>query len=210
MFRNNHRAAKLLVRALKGAPSPDPTLEWTVALLEIDHHIRLHDFTQALSLTSKYLEALKESPVDFSAPVSLRLRLLNAKSRIFIRAGRPQKALTLTVRAATAARKARLFTLLWESIALLMHVLNSVKCQDLAIELGDLFVEQAHESGDEALLAEMQDAMHTSCLLKVAEAEDDEARARYVQLVEQWTRGAIACKDFPTLPGNLVLTLLSL
>jgi len=163
-------------------------------MLEIDYYTRLRNFTQALNLIENHFETLKHSPVNISAPISVRLELLNAKSRVFIKAGRAQKALSLTVRAATAAHKARLFMILWESIALLMHVLNSVKCQDLAADLGNLYVEQVRECGVVALLAEMQDALHASYSLKLATPQEDEEKARNIQSLEQWKQGTLACK----------------
>jgi len=184
----------MLIHSLRGTPLQEPTLIWTVALLEIDYYIRLRDFSKALDLVDNHFKTLKESAVNLSAPIAVRLRLLNAKSRIFIKAGRAQKALSLTLRAATAAHKARLFPVLWESIALLMHVLNSVKRQDVAADLGHLYVEQVRECGDEALLAEIQDALHASYSLKLAEAPDDEEMARNMQLLEQTKQGALACK----------------
>jgi len=188
----------MLIHSLKGTPYHDPTLKWAVAMLEIDYYTRLRDFTQALSLIQHHFETLQNSPVNVSAPIILRLELLNAKSRVFIKAGRAQKALSLTVRAATAAHKARLFMILWESVALLMQVLNSVKCQDLAADLGVLYVEQVRECGVEVLLAEMQDALHASYSLKLAESHEDEEKARNIQSLEQWKQGALACKiDVP-------------
>lgn len=184
----------MLIHSLRGTPYHDPTLRWTVAMLEIDYYTRLRDFTQALNLIEQHFATLKHSPVNVSAPISTRLELLNAKSRVFIKSGRAQKALSLTVRAATAAHKARLFMILWDSIALLMHVLNSVKCQDLAVDLGDLYVEQVRECGMEFLLAQMQDALHAAYSLKLTEPQDDEVKARNMQLLEQWKQGALACK----------------
>lgn len=193
MFSHDPRAAKPLIHILKNVSRSTPNSRLAVALLEIDHHICLGDLAKALTLVEQHLETFKHSDLDPSAPLRTRLRFLNAKSRILIKAGRAQKALSLTLRATTAAHKARLFPVLWESIALLMHVLNSVRCQDLAADLGCLYIEEVRETKDEALLAEMQDALHTSYLIKTSASQDME-KVRNEEAAEHWKQGALAGK----------------
>jgi hypothetical protein len=91
-----------------------------------------------------------------SASVQLRIRLLNGKARVFTAAGRPPKALSIVLRAAAAAQKAKAVVLFWESMALLMQVLCSLERYNVAKDIGHMYVEQVRATKDLALLAEMQ------------------------------------------------------
>lgn len=151
--------SELLLETLAKAPCPDPSLVWERSLLETELCIRVHDYTNAFSLVDDLFSKLDRSPINPSTPLHLRIRLMNLKCRIFIEADRTPKALSIALRAALAAYRARAFVLLWESMALLAYVMQSVRNHDVAIELGLMYVEQARESGNLRVLALLQCAL---------------------------------------------------
>ena len=55
-----------------------------------------------------------------------RIRLLNAKVLLFARCGRPQKGLSLALRATAAAYRARIVPALWEAVGALAVVIMGI------------------------------------------------------------------------------------
>jgi anaphase-promoting complex subunit 5 len=155
-FRDDIYGSEIILHTLKSAPSVDPSITWAISLGEVFFLTRSRDFTKAFTLVEQLLASITDTPIDPYAPVHVRIRLLNAKARIFITAGRPQKALSIILRAAAAAQKAKAMLILWETIALLMQVLCSMKRFKVAINIGLMYVEQVRATKDKRLLAEMQ------------------------------------------------------
>lgn len=59
--------------------------------------------------------------------ISVRIRLMLLKAQIYIKAGRPQKALTLAIRATSTARRTLLMNLLWQAVGTLAVALTSLR-----------------------------------------------------------------------------------
>jgi len=157
--RGNLHHAETIIHALRVAPHPDSSLSGIISLCEIDFRIDTGDFEAASKLIEDLLEKTEKAPIDVHTPIQLRLRILIAKARLFIAAHRPQKALSLALRAVSAAYKAKALGLLWQSLAMLMHVLGSLGNDELVRELGHDFVEQTRELWDQSVLAEIQTAL---------------------------------------------------
>jgi len=169
--RGDHHHAETIIHALRVAPHPDTALSGLIELCEIDFRIDTGAFEAASELIEDLLEQTEKAPVDVHTPIQLRLRILIAKARLFIAARRPQKALSIALRAVSAAYKARAFGLLWHSLAMLMHVLGSLGSDELVRELGHAFVEQTRKLWDQSVLAEIQSALSDAHL-------DGELKAR--------------------------------
>jgi len=123
LHRNNLASASQTIRQLLQEKSDDhlePDLVFTVDALHIDLLIRQKDlsaaFTKVQSLIAK----------STNGDISVRIRLMLLKAQILVRSGRPQKALTLSVRAASMARRTLLVNLLWQAVGTLADVLVSL------------------------------------------------------------------------------------
>lgn len=116
-------AASQTIRQLLQEKTDDhlePDLTFLVDTLHVDLLIRSNDlpsaFTEVQTLLSK----------SANEDVSVRIRLMLLKAQIYIKAGRPQKALTLSVRATSMARRTLLMNLLWQAVGILSVVLTSL------------------------------------------------------------------------------------
>jgi len=176
--RGDFHHAETIIHALRVAPHPDTSLSGLVTLCEIDFRIDTGAFEAASKLIEDLLEKTEKAPIDVHTPIQLRLRVLIAKSRLFITAHRPQKALSIALRAVSAAHKARALGLLWHSLAMLMHVLRSLKCDELVRDIGHAIVEQTRKLWDQSVLAEVQTALSDAYL-------DGELKARRESLPKQ-------------------------
>jgi len=189
--RGNLHYAETIIHALRVAPHPDSSLSGVISLCEIDFRIDTGDFEAASKLIEDLLEKTEKAPIDVHTPIQLRLRILIAKARLFIAAQRPQKALSLALRAVSAAHKAKALGLLWQSLAMLMHVLGSLGNDELVRELGHTFVEQTRELWDQSVLAEIQTALSDAYRDGMVKAWRDESPTQSQDMsakAAQWAR----------------------
>jgi anaphase-promoting complex subunit 5 len=123
LHRNNLSSAGQTIRQLLQEKSDDhlePDLVFTVDALHIELLVRKNDLAAAFSEVQSLIN--KNTNED----ISVRIRLMLLKAQIYIRSGRPQKALTLSVRAASMARRTLLVNLLWQATGTLCDVLISL------------------------------------------------------------------------------------
>ena len=107
--------AKSLLQSLESAPCVDSEFRFHKDILEVDFFSRNHEYTAAFYKVEKMAEECKEQGAD----VLRRIRLLCAKAQVFWKCGKPQKGLSLAVRAVTAAYRAKLYPALWEAAGIL-------------------------------------------------------------------------------------------
>ncbi|OIW30589.1 anaphase-promoting complex protein [Coniochaeta ligniaria NRRL 30616] len=123
LHHNNLSAASQTIRQLLQEKTDDhlePDLVFAVDALHIDLLMRQNDLAAAFS----EVQSLITKTTD--GDISVRIRLMLVKAQIYIKSGRPQKALTLAVRAASMARRTLLVTLLWQATGTLADVLTSL------------------------------------------------------------------------------------
>lgn len=123
LHRDNLAAAAHTVRQLlqeKTDGHLEPDLVLAVDALHVDVLVRQNDLAGAMA----QVQALVAGNTDDD--ISVRIHLMLLKAQIYVRAGRPQKALTLAARAASMARRALLVTLLWQAAGTLADVLTSL------------------------------------------------------------------------------------
>lgn len=123
LHHNNLSAASHTIRQLlqeKTDEHLEPDLVFAVDALHVDLLIRKRDLAAAFSEVQALIS--KNTHED----ISVRIRLMLLKAQIYIKAGRPQKALTLAVRAASMARRTLLINLLWQATGTLADVLTSL------------------------------------------------------------------------------------
>ena len=135
---NDLRTAENLLTNLKVAPRSDPELTFQIDMLEIDYLHRTLNYPEALT---KIEDLASQSEKDDS-DVSHRVRLLTAKALHFHKCGRPQKGLSLALRATTAAYRARIMPALWEATGALALAMVGIEQFDFAGELLDAVIYQ--------------------------------------------------------------------
>ncbi|KAB5547055.1 anaphase-promoting complex protein [Coniochaeta sp. 2T2.1] len=149
LHHNNLSSASQTIRQLLQEKTDDhlePDLVFSVDALHIDLLMRQGDlaaaFTEVQSLITKHT----------NEDISVRIRLMLLKAQIYIKSGRPQKALTLAVRSASMARRTLLVSLLWKAVSVLSDVLISLSEFSAAEELLTVVLPRALET-DSAQLA---------------------------------------------------------
>jgi anaphase-promoting complex subunit 5 len=123
LHRNNLDSAAQTVHQLLQEKTDDhlePDLVFLVDNLHIDLLIRRNDLAAAFSEVQSLMAK------NTSEDIAVRIKLMLLRAHIHIRAGRPQKALTLSVRAASMARRTLLVSVLWQAIGTLSDVLISL------------------------------------------------------------------------------------
>lgn len=124
LHRNSLSSAAHTIRQLLQEKTDDhlePDLVFLVESLYIDHMMRSNDLDAAFTRVQALLS--KSGDED----ISVRIRLMLLKAQIYIKAGRPQKALTLAIRATSTARRTLLMNLLWQAVGTLAVALTSLR-----------------------------------------------------------------------------------
>lgn len=125
------------------APGADPELTFQIAMLEVDYLVRRGSFAKAF----EKIEDLADEREKQDADVHQRIRLLVAKAILFAKCGRPQKGLTLALRATTAAYQCKIIPALWEAVGTLALVLISINQFHTAAQLLNSVIPQVMGSG---------------------------------------------------------------
>ena len=99
------------------------------------------------------LEDLASRVEKEEADMCWRIKVMIVKARILEMAGTPQKGFSVSLRAANLAWTCKILPLLWESVAALCAVLNSVKEYDASSKLLESVLPQALECEDCGLIA---------------------------------------------------------
>ncbi|KAH7358590.1 anaphase-promoting complex protein [Plectosphaerella cucumerina] len=131
-YNNLDGADQILAQLLQSkADDLEPELEWTINFLHVEYFIRRGDLDAAFEKVDGMLQRLRDDKKD----ISLRVRLMLQKARLFDLAGRPQRAFTLVVRAASIAWRARLVAGLWPAIGALANILTSLDEFEASVKL---------------------------------------------------------------------------
>ena len=135
------RAAESLLERLKVAPLSDQDLAYQISMLEIDYLIRRRNFSAAFSL----IDDMATQCEDQGADVYHRIRLLSTKALLFAKCGRPQKGLSLAVRALLAAYRSKTMVALWDAVGVLAVVLIGLEQFEEALRLVESVVYQVSQ-----------------------------------------------------------------
>ena len=149
MSRDDLVAAQHFLSQLKSSPLPSQDISFTTLVLEIDFYIRKEDFPAAMKLLEKQATQLNNEEAD----IFQRVKLMILKSRIYDKAGIPQKGFSVAIRAASLAHRARLLPALWEAVGAVCRVLISLKEFDAAATLLESIMPQVLECEDCDLVA---------------------------------------------------------
>ncbi|KAK6189261.1 hypothetical protein LQW54_013457 [Pestalotiopsis sp. IQ-011] len=133
LHRNNLDGAEHILSQLLQNKQEDlePDLSFVIDSLHIECLTRRGDLRTALDK----VEALVSELRDDNRDIALRVRLLLIKTDLLDRCGRPQQGLTIAVRAANVAWRARLIPYLWPAIGAISNVLVSLGDFEPAIQL---------------------------------------------------------------------------
>jgi len=112
---------------------------------------RKGDYTSALQIVDEAAQSLQQENFD----VSVQVKLLCLKARIFAKTGQPQRGLSLSMRAASIAHRSRVLPGLWEAIGALAGVLLSLREFEAAAEMVESIMPQVLESGECELAARL-------------------------------------------------------
>ena len=154
LHRNNLDGAEYLLSQLLQSKTEDlePDLIFIIDSLHVDLLIRRDDLPAAFDKVDTLLATLRDEP---DRDVSIRIRLLLAKARLLDLAGRPQRGLTVTLRAAGLAWRARLLPHLWQATAALAAVLTSLSEFAAAASILEAVIPRCLESGSDAVAGEL-------------------------------------------------------
>ena len=142
-------AADNILCQLKAPSSRSQELYFEISILEIELQIRRNNHPRALELLEDLAAILKSNEAD----IYQRVKLMTLKSQIFSKAGTPQKGLSLSLRAASIAYRAKLLPALWDAIGAVCAVLNSVEEFSASARLIENILPQVLECEDCSLAA---------------------------------------------------------
>lgn len=133
LHRNNLDGAEHILSQLLQNKQEDlePDLSFVIDSLHIECLTRRGDLRTALDKVEAMVCELRDDNRD----IALRVRLLLIKADLLDRCGRPQQGLTIAVRAANVAWRARLIPYLWPAIGAISNVLVSLGDFEPAIQL---------------------------------------------------------------------------
>lgn len=153
LHRNNLDGAEYLLSQLLQSKSEDlePDLRFVMDSLHIDSLIRRGDLPAAFDKVDGLISSLQDEDKD----ISIRIRLLLAKARLFDLAGRPQKGFTISMRAAGLAWRARLLPELWQATGAVANVLTSLSEFGAAARLLAAAIPRCLESDSDAAAASL-------------------------------------------------------
>jgi anaphase-promoting complex subunit 5 len=185
-------AASHLLQHLTAGILFDSELRYHRALLEISYHLRLRSFPAASDL----IEDLALKLRDTGADIYMRIHLLSLKSQLWAKAGQPEKALSIAIRAASMASRFQIAPALWEAIGSIANVLVHLREYDAARQLGDAVIPQSLEGGDLELCARLYSTQADAYMgLAGAQMESSERnRTRYINQAELHIDRAGECK----------------
>lgn len=137
-YSNDLLAAQGLVTNLRSAPRSNAQLSFQIALLEVDFLRRTGNFSDAFA---KIEEMFARCEVERS-DIYRRIRLMTAKVLLFSECRRPQKGLSLALRATAAAYRSKIMTALWEAVGGLAIVMVGLEQFEVAHRLLDAVIYQ--------------------------------------------------------------------
>ncbi|KAB8356507.1 hypothetical protein FH972_024090 [Carpinus fangiana] len=159
LHHNHLRAAQTLLESLVSGQDSEPEFRAHAALLSHDRLVRAGNFSDAFENLKNLIAAAERADAD----VALRARLLVAKARLFARAGRAQKGLTLALRAVAAAREVKIMPVLFDAIGALGTVLIVAGSSQEAEKIVESVVYLARETEDLSLVASLQGTLADAC-----------------------------------------------
>ena len=143
-------AASQLATQLKGQGPPDADLGSILLFLQVDLLLKRGE----LSTAFQQIESIADkTSTDGSTDISHLIHLLNLKARVLIASNYPLKSFSIVIRSAQLAYRARILTSLYDSLALLSHVLITLREYVAASELLTSIIPQALETQDADLAA---------------------------------------------------------
>ena len=129
--RNNLSSAERLITQLLSPEPSDPDVAFEVHLLRIDLLMRYGSRSDALSELEKVAAALH----DQSADVYQRIRLWTLKAILLADCERPLMGLSVALRAAKSAQRAKLIPAFCHAMAVVSNLLTNLKEFDAATQL---------------------------------------------------------------------------
>ncbi|POR32904.1 Anaphase-promoting complex subunit 5 [Tolypocladium paradoxum] len=153
LHHNNLDGAEELLAQLLQSKSDDlePDMAFLVDSLHVDCLVRRGDL-QAASIR---VDGLIFKLQDESKDIALRVKLLLLKVSLLDKCGRPQRAFSTAMRAASLAWRARLIPCLWHAIGALSNILVSLGEFEAAIQLLTAILPRALECESSGLAARL-------------------------------------------------------
>lgn len=153
LHHNNLDGARELLDQLSQSKLDDlqPDLALLIDSLQVDYLTRRGDLQSAFRRVQERMASLGDDKGDMAS----RLTLLLLKVSLLDRCGRPQRAFSTAVRAASMAWRARLMPNLWEAMGALANMLVSLRDFGPAIDLLTAVIPRALECESSALTAQL-------------------------------------------------------
>ncbi|KND90382.1 Anaphase-promoting complex subunit 5 [Tolypocladium ophioglossoides CBS 100239] len=153
LHHNNLDGAEELLAQLLQSKSDDlePDMAFLVDSLHTDYLARRGD-VQAASIR---VQDLMSKPRDESKDIALRVKLLLLSVSLLDQCGRPQRAFSTAIQAASLAWRARLMPCLWDAVGALSNMLVSLGEFDAAVQLLTAVLPRALECESAGLAAQL-------------------------------------------------------
>lgn len=169
LHRGNLDGAEELLAQLLQSKHEDmePDLSFVIDLMDIDYLTRRGDLQGAYAKADVLLLKLRDEQKD----IAIRVRLLLVKVDLLDKCGRPQRAFTTAMRAASLAWRARLMTSLWHAIGAVSNLLISMGDFDSASELLHSVIPRALECELDDLAGQLYSYLADAHMGKAGEAD---------------------------------------
>ena len=152
LHQNNLDGAEILLNQLiqSSADDLEPDLSFIIDTLHLEYLTRRNDLSAAFTKLDSLLTSA--SPTK---DIALHINLLLLKADLLIRASRPQRSLSLVLRATTLSLGSRILSALWPSIGALSQILISLSEFRAAVQLLTAVIPRALETEDVREIAKL-------------------------------------------------------
>ncbi|KAF3930182.1 hypothetical protein ABW20_dc0100928 [Dactylellina cionopaga] len=147
LFRVDFAAAEYNLQQLLAASSTEKECLVEIQLCKVQLHMRRNNFSEALDLLNTLAEDLLRDKGDIAS----RLRVMLTKAQVLAKCGRAVKGLSLTLRAAAIAWRAKILPVLYLATAVLANILIQLHEFAVAFTLLDSVMPQITECEDAEL-----------------------------------------------------------
>jgi anaphase-promoting complex subunit 5 len=111
-----------LFEALRPDASTDPEISFLLREARIDYLVSRGHFSDAFNAIEDSAASLKEQGAD----ILQRVSMLILRATLFAKVGKPERAFSAALRAASVSFKAKLMPSLWCAVGLLANILSSM------------------------------------------------------------------------------------
>ncbi|KAM0524800.1 hypothetical protein ACHAPE_000904 [Trichoderma viride] len=171
LHHNNLDGAEQLLSQFLQSKGDDfePDLALVIDTAHIDYLTRRGDLSSAAEKVEQMITELRDENRD----ISLRVRALLIKASLLDKCGRPQRAFSIALRAASLSLRARLMSLLWAAIGAISNIMVSMNEFEAATQLLTAVLPRSLECDSPTLTAKLYSYFADACMGLAGQCESD-------------------------------------